>query len=888
MIINESDYLEHYGTLHKSGRYPWMSGEEGGGSSGFLAEVHLLRKKGLSEKDIATGLGYDSTTQYRARLSMERNAKKNAEISDVARYAAKGMGNSEIARKMGKNESSIRALRAPTAKAKADILMATSNMLKDVVGEKKYIDVSAGVEHHLGISETKLKTAVAMLREQGYELHYLKVPQLGTNHETSMKVLCAPGTPYTELMKNRDLVTQAFRYSDDGGKSYSGALPPLQIHPDRVGVTYKDKGGDEADGVIYVRPGVKDIELGQNNYAQVRIAVGDGHYLKGMAIYKQGLPKGTDLMFNTNKSDTGNKLDAFKKVKDDPTNPFGSTTRQLWVRDENGERHLTSAMNMVNEEGKWDQWSRNLPDQFLSKQDPRLAKNQLRTTFEDRQAEFERLSKLTNPTVKRELLKAFSESTDSAAVHMKAAALPRQATKVILPISDLNPMHVYAPSFNNGERVALVRFPHGGTFEIPELIVNNNHPGAKKLLGDARDAIGIHHSVATKLSGADFDGDTVLVIPNDSNKVRSSATLAGLKGFDHQALYPKYEGMKVMTARNKGSEMGNISNLITDMTLKGASTDELSRAIRHSMVVIDAEKHELDYKKSAVDHGIASLKEKYQGRKDGGASTLLSRARSDIWMDEIELQKASKGGSIDRKTGALIYVPTGKSRTDVKGNVIPKQRKYEKLSVTTDARTLISDKNTTMERIYAEHSNNLKALANKARLEMINTPKGKYSPSAKQAYAKEVKELRSELVLAQRNAPLERQAQILGNAKLKILRAAHPDMDSDQLKKAKFTALEEARVRMQTRRHEIDITDKQWEAIQAGAIADNFLSEIIQHAKPDRVLSLAAPRQEIKMTSSKTARAEDMLRLGYTRGQVAKQLGVSLSTLDAATIGGES
>ena len=50
-------------------------------------------------------------------------------------------------------------------------------------------------------------------------------------------------------------------------------------------------------------------------------------------------------------------------------------------------------------------------------------------------------------------------------------------------------------------------------------------------------------------------------------------------------------GQKIKIMKNTQTEMGKISNLITDMTLKGATQDELARAVRHSMVVIDAEKH---------------------------------------------------------------------------------------------------------------------------------------------------------------------------------------------------------------------------------------------------------------------------------------------------------
>src|SRR5690606_21658099 len=98
---------------------------------------------------------------------------------------------------------------------------------------------------------------------------------------------------------------------------------------------------------------------------------------------------------------------------------------------------------------------------------------------------------------------------------------------------------------------------------------------------------------------------------------------------DSKREYPAYEGMPKMTAKQKQSEMGKVSNLITDMTIKGANTNEIARAVRHSMVVIDAEKHNLNYKQSAIDNGISQLKQKYQGGADKGASTLISRTTSE-------------------------------------------------------------------------------------------------------------------------------------------------------------------------------------------------------------------------------------------------------------------
>ena len=67
--------------------------------------------------------------------------------------------------------------------------------------------------------------------------------------------------------------------------------------------------------MMFIRPGVPDVSLGNAKYAQVRIQVGNDHYLKGMAIYKDDLPKGIDILFNTNKESTGNHLDALKELR---------------------------------------------------------------------------------------------------------------------------------------------------------------------------------------------------------------------------------------------------------------------------------------------------------------------------------------------------------------------------------------------------------------------------------------------------------------------------------------------------------------------------------------------------------------------------------------------
>lgn len=870
MIIEEEDYLAHYGILRRSGRYPWGSGgDESTRNRDFLGYVDKLRSEGMSETEIARGLG-TTTTQLRAARAIARTQQRQADIAMAQRLKNKGMSNVAIGERMGINESQVRALLAPGAKDKAAVLQATSNMLREQVDSKGFVDVGTGVEHHIGVSRTKLDNAIAQLREEGYELHTVQVDQLGTTNKTLIKVLAPPGTSYRDIASQKDKIKQVTNFSEDGGRSYVGLQPPLSVSSSRVKVRYAEEGGAAADGVIYVRRGKPDISLGGASYAQVRIAVDGTHYIKGMAMYKDDLPSGVDLEFNTNKKRTANKLDALKAMKDDPENPFGSVVRQIVDKD----GKVSSAMNIVNEEGGWETWSRSLSSQFLSKQSRTLAKSQLEMTQDRRRRELDEIMALNNPAVRRRLLESYADDVDAAAVHLKAAALPRQRNSVILPVNSMRETEIYAPNFRNGERVVLVRHPHGGIFEIPELTVNNRHPEAKRLLGRAPDAVGIHSKVAERLSGADFDGDTVLVIPNNSRKVKTGRPLDGLKNFDPQMYkLPDDSPIPRMTARQKASEMGKVSNLITDMTIRGANNAELARAVRHSMVVIDAEKHGLNWKQSAIDNGIAQLKAKYQGdSKAGGASTLISRASS-----RTDVPERKGAPRIDPTTGKRTYQETGATYVDASGKVVRRTQRSKKLAETDDARTLSSG--TPIEKIYADHSNSLKAMANEARRAAVNTRGTPYSPSARTTYSKEVASLDAKLRLALRNAPLERQAQVLANAEVAQKRQANPDMDASELKKVKNQALAKARARTGAGKQRIVITDSEWDAIQAGAISNSKLNQILNNTDLDSVKRLATPKSSTMMTTAKKQRAQSMLNSGYTQAEVADALGVSLTTL---------
>lgn len=916
MIIEEDDWLAHYGILRKSGRYPWGSGkDESSRAQTFLDMVADCRKQGLTDTQIAEGFGMVST-DLRAAITIAKNAGDRAKIIKAEKLRAKGWSNGAIAKEIGvAGESSVRALLEPGRKERNDVLTATAQMLREQVAEKKFIDVGKGVELHRGISSEKLGAAVKLLQSEGYALHKIPIRQLGTGKDTKVKVLCPPDTTWGELMKNRDRIQQITMFSSDRGLGLDTIKPPISIDSKRVKVRYAEEGGSLRDGVIQVRPGVKDTSLGNASYAQVRIAVDGSHYLKGMAMRgdPKDFPPGVDLIFNTNKKNTGNKLDAMKPVGKDPKDPFGATIdHQIQDTDSFGRKHVTSVMNIVNAEGRWDEWNKTLSSQMLSKQSYALASKQLELVRERKQRELDEILSITNPTLKEHLLEKYSESTDAAAVHLKAAAMPRQATKVILPLTKISEHEVYAPTFEDGERVVLVRFPHGGTFEIPELRVNNRVPEGKAVIGPkARDAIGIHPKVAERMSGADFDGDTVLVIPNKQGKIKNSPPLEGLKDFDPK-MYKLPEDAPKMSARTKGIEMGKVSNLITDMTIGGAPFPEIERAVKHSMVVIDAEKHHLDYRQSAIDNSIAALTRRYQ-KKNGGASTVISNSGANAKTDipERKLRSVKDGGPIDRATGKLVYVPTGRKQTETRvinpdtgkpvwvashrirpdtevvkrdGKPVTREEfvteKVAKLASVDDAHAFMSKNPTPIEIVYADHSNALKGMANEARKATLSIKPIERSPSAAQTYAPEVKRLDAALNLALRNAPLERQAQIIGNAIYRQKLQANPGMDEGEKKKVSSKALEEGRIRMGAKKDPIEISPREWQAIQAGAISPSKLKDILDNTDTEKLKELAMPREAAVHDPAMRDRAAQLLRGDqYTQAEVANHLGISVSTL---------
>lgn len=991
VLEGDNDYLMHYGTKYHSGRWPYGSGEEPFQHDGdFLTRIDRLKKEeGFKEtaEEVREQFGM-KLEEYRNEKYWAEYTRREQQVVKAKTLKKKGLGYSAIGRELGLPESTVRSLLDPKSEAKMLAAKQTADFLKEQVANKgmidvgkdaeRYINVGEGAEAKLGISRTKLDQALYALESEGYKVYQNRVEQpTNRGNWTTQMVLCPPGTPQKESYNLDKIHTiEDYKYQEGTDSFKKKFTYPASLDSKRLKVRYADeKGpdgitGDEKDGLIEIRRGVKDLDLNGDRYAQVRILVDGTHYLKGMAVYSDDLPKGVDVVFNTNKhKDTpaiGPKdHSVLKPIKDDPENPFGSLIKdadkggQYWYKDPKTGEEKLGLINKKSAEGDWSEWADALPSQFLSKQSQSLAKRQLSLAATDRREEFNRICEINNPTIKKHFLQSFADDCDGAAVNLKAASLPGQKYHAIIPMSFLKDTEIYAPDYPNGSKLALVRYPHAGVFEIPVLTVNNKNATAKKMIGtDINDAVGITKRVADQLSGADFDGDTVMCIPTDYGKVKieRSPYLKELKGFDAKVEYgtikkgddfynSRGDKVKIMTKRDTQMEMGKISNLITDMTLSGgASDEEMARAVKHSMVVIDAEKHKLDYKRSEVENNIQALKEKYQRTvrpdgtiKTGGASTIVSRAKSEervlkrrgqATIDPETGEKAYKlakaddlyyvDSTRDKKTGIVTLRTTeGKKITydsndpnatdkyrpvrkfnadgtvsytnkagDISYRVKERLQSSTKMAEAKDARELVSAAQHPMELIYADYANSMKALANQARKEMLSTGNLKHDPAATKVYQKEVDSLMARLNESEKNTVRERQAARLTNAKVKEKQAEAEangsEMSKSDVRKASqryMTKYREEVGAVSRRDRNIKISDREWEAIQAGAITENKLKRILANSDIDELRQRATPRDSKTISTGKANRIKSMSANGSTIAEIAEQLGLSATTV---------
>lgn len=924
-----SETLAHYGKGHDdsppgrgSGRYAWGSGMVNYQHIGqdWLDEYVKLRRSGKSDSDIADEWkiygkdGQPAPTVIRAMHAAAVKKVAGQKATEAKKLFDEGKSYSEIADILKVSPGTAKSYVIGNHKAQYDIYEKLANDLKKIVDERGIIDVGGDTSKLLNVPQENLNAAFYILEGQGYNYSTYDLHQAGNkDRKVTYAVLGPPEATQEDLRNPANFHSIEDYTSRDGGETLKKAFAyPESLDSSRLRIRYPSEGGDQKDGVLEIRRGMPDFNLGLNNYAQVRILVDGTHYIKGMAVYGDNMPNGVDAIFNTSKPDgtpmmgpTKNESVLKPISKKDPNNPFGSAIKefdkggQSYWTDEYGVEHL-GVVNKRSDAGDWEDWSKKLPSQFLSKQPKELVQKQLTLSVADKRSELEDIMAIPNTTLRKQMLLDFAGSCDTAATKLHAAAFPNQSYQVLLPVPSLPDTQVYAPNFKEGTKLALVRFPHAGQYEIPILTVNNQNKEARRVIGtDAPDAIGINAKVASILSGADFDGDAVMAIPiTDKVRIKNEKPFKELQEFNPHVQYAKRPGCKLITTDEQtGKEMGIISNLITDMHMQGATTDQLIRATKHSMVVIDAQKHELDYMRSYEDNKIDELKRIYQpktgdeagkGKGYGGAASLLSRAKSPVYV-----LKRQGSGIIDPETGNVSYRVADDAiyRDKKTGELKERKVKVERMMITDNAYDLLSNsKNGTrnpIERYYADYANSMKDLARQARMIYAKTPNLKLDREAYKVYQEDVDNLMARVFLASKNQFRERQANAIANAEtrahMKKWDEEHPNGGkkerNKERKKFEDQAIKRARDKVGAKRTKLILTDREWEAMNAGAIGVENQKQVLRFADRDDLISRSLPKQYNQLSDAKQALIRARAGSGYTPAEIAEMLGVSKTTV---------
>lgn len=716
LVSAADDFIMHYGVGaddgppgRGSGRYPKGSGENPHQHPVTLLEKEAFYKAkypGITRPELAElcGIvnkqGKPSTVDYDRIRSAEVQNRDCAKRFKALEMYKDGKNYTDIARVLDVKSSNTISHWVKEGEDAAKLKPTkTAKLLKDFVDNNKYVDISTGTNSAFNVTPGQFETAVAMLEAEGYHRHKISIKsELGKS--PTYDCLVPPDATYSELWDHRFDITNpvtAPRVISPEGELSSLGIPggkPTSIDVSRIQVEYESP----KDGLIELRRGIDDLSLGNKSYAQVRIAVDDSHYMKGMAVYRDDMPPGIDVIVCSNKKpgtpllvkddpDAKQVLKPMKTIKDkdgnvtgiDWDNPFGASISQKSeimgtyhdYYDKDG-KLKRSAINVLKEEGDWASFSRSLASQYWSKQPLETAKRQLDLKVADKKVELESIRAIENPTVRKYFLEKFSEDCDSLAVHLKAAPFKGQMTRVLLPCPELSDHEVYAPGYPDGTKVTLVRYPFAGEFEAPLLTVRNIGSPAQKVIPlTAKDAVCINKAKLDQMSGADVDGDFAIIIPiTDTVKVNTrSDTLDELKGFDTKAAFPGYDGMTPMSHKTHGVEMGKTTNLLMDMTLKKAPTKEVAHVTQHSMVVVDAEKHKLNWKASEEANHIRELKHRYQddGQGHTGAGTIITRAKSPQSVPERRQWRLTKN-SIDEE-GNKIPKYTNRMSTTARLNL---------------------------------------------------------------------------------------------------------------------------------------------------------------------------------------------------------------------------
>ena len=163
---------------------------------------------------------------------------------------------------------------------------------------------------------------------------------------------------------------------------------------------------------------------------------------------------------------------------------------------------------------------------------------------------------------------------------------------------------------------------------------------------------------------------------------------------------------------------------------------------------------------------------------------------------------------------------------------------------------------------------------------IIATGDIQYSKEANIKYMNEVNSLKAKYNESAKNKTRERAAQLAGTSRVNAKIQSNPDISKKEIKKLKDQSLQKARLEVGAKRKKIEITDREWEAIQSGAVNKTLLNNLLKFVDMDIIREKAMPKSTTTLSSAQLRRVNAMLSSGkYTYQQVADAIGVSISTI---------
>src|SRR5699024_3398393 len=240
------------------------------------SRVNELKGSGKSEREILDIINSElpkeyqlGTTEFRVAQRRAKHDRRQLQYDRIRSLKEDGLTATEIGREMGLNESTVRSILNSGVTERVGRAEEIAKTLKDEVDRKGMIDISEGAERVLGVTEGQLDEAAYILEaEYGYKRYGVGVKNTtNPRQQTNTTVLAKPEFDQKYAYQHQDQIQALGDYHFDSDTGVARKLQrPSSLDSSRVAVRYAEDGGIDKDGVIEIRRGVADLDLGKSHY----------------------------------------------------------------------------------------------------------------------------------------------------------------------------------------------------------------------------------------------------------------------------------------------------------------------------------------------------------------------------------------------------------------------------------------------------------------------------------------------------------------------------------------------------------------------------------------------------------------------------------------------